>query len=163
MARFPMPTADQLRQLKHAAEQNAEDLTADARALLDVGRFPRAYALAVLALEELGKAQLCHDVLAGDLDETSFRREWSTHVPKLDRISILTILAAKTEERIFAACEDDHTMKLRGLYVEPNQEHPGGPPQTPSEVSQAQATEMVEIAEEVTLGAASHDWVIPYG
>jgi hypothetical protein len=106
-----MPTADQLRQLKHAAEQNAEDLTADARVLLDAGRFPRAYALAVLALEELGKAQLCHD----------------------------------------------------GLYVEPNPEHPGGPPRTPSEVSGAQATEMVTIAEEVTLGAASHDWVIPYG
>ena len=157
-----MPTADQLRQLKQAAEQNAEDLTADARALLDGGRFPRAHALAVLALEELGKAQLCHDALTGDLDEAEFRWAWRAHVFKLERIGVLTTLAAKTEERIWAEGEDDHTMKLRGLYVEPNPDDPGGPPLTPSEVGQAQATEIVEIAEEVTRGAASHDWVIPH-
>ncbi len=50
-----MPTAGQLRQLAQAAAQNATDLAADARLLLDAGRFPRAYALATLALEELGK------------------------------------------------------------------------------------------------------------
>lgn len=71
-----MPTAGQLRQLAQAAAQNATDLAADARILLDAGRSSRAYALATLALKELGKMELCHEVLAGRLDDKGFRQEW---------------------------------------------------------------------------------------
>jgi hypothetical protein len=38
-----------------AAARNAHELVADARLLLEAGRMPRAYALAELAAEELGK------------------------------------------------------------------------------------------------------------
>src|SRR5260370_24294125 len=93
-SQFPMPTAGQLRQLAQAAAQNAADLAADARLLLDAGRFPRAYALATLALEELGKMELCHEVLAGRLDDKGFRQEWSQHQSKLDRSRLLAILSA---------------------------------------------------------------------
>lgn len=98
-----MPTAGQLRHLAHAAAQNAGDLAADARLLLEAGRFPRAHALAVLALEELGKMVLCHEVLDGELDDDGFRREWSKHPSKLDRSRILTILSAPTVNRTFCA------------------------------------------------------------
>ena len=77
-----MPTAGQLRQLAQAAAQNATDLAADARLLLGAGRFSRAYALATLALEELGKMELCHEVLAGRLDDKGFRQEWLNHPSK---------------------------------------------------------------------------------
>jgi AbiV family abortive infection protein len=159
---FPMPTSDQLRALRQAARQNAVDLAADARLLLDAGRFPRAYALAVLALEELGKGERCRDVLAGELDEKRFRKEWRSHVPKLVRIQVFSILFGKTMERIFADGDKDHMMKLHGLYVEANPTDASGPPMTPSDVTREQAVEMVELAEEITAGAESEDWTIPY-
>ena len=145
-----MPTAGQLRQLAQAAAQNAADLAADARLLLDAGRFPRAHALATLALEELGKPELCRAVLAGKLDDKGFRQEWSNHLWKLDRSRILAILSAPTAARVFATADDDCATKLRGLYVDVNPSDPSGPPRTPSEVTLARAREMVETAEEAT-------------
>lgn len=148
---FPMPAAGQLRQLAQAAAQNASDLAADARLLLDAGRFPRAHALATLALEELGKPELCHAVLAGELDAKGFREEWSNHLWKLDRSRILAILSAPTEARVFATADDDCATKFRGLYVDVNASDPSGPPRTPySEVTPALAREIVETAEEAT-------------
>jgi AbiV family abortive infection protein len=44
--------------LAHAAWENAVGLLDDAKLLLDAGRFPRAFALAELAAEELGKVIL---------------------------------------------------------------------------------------------------------
>jgi AbiV family abortive infection protein len=43
-------------QLAHAAEANARELITDGEALSAAGHWPRAYALAVLAHEEFGKA-----------------------------------------------------------------------------------------------------------
>jgi len=143
-----MPTAGQLRQLAQAAAQNAADLAADARLLLDAGRFPRAHALATLALEELGKPELCRAVLAGELDDKGFRQEWSNHLWKLDRSRILAILSAPTAARVFATADDDCATKLRGLYVDVNPSDPSGPPRTPPEVTPARAREIVETAEE---------------
>ena len=69
---FPIPSPGQLRQLADASQANAVSLAADARLLLDAGRFPRAHALATLALEELGKRTLCLEMLAGKLTEREF-------------------------------------------------------------------------------------------
>lgn len=88
-----MPTAGQLRQLAQAAAQKATDLAADARLLLDAGRFSRAYALATLTLEELGKMELCHEVLAGRLDDKGFRHEWLNHPSKPGRSRVLAIFS----------------------------------------------------------------------
>lgn len=153
MARTAVPhaggwPAGQLRQFAQAAAQNATDLAADARLLLDAGRFPRAHALATLALEELGKMELCHVMLAGGLDDKSFRQEWLNHPSKLDRSRILAILSAPTADRVFATVEDDSAIKFRGLYVDVNPADPGGAPMTPSDVGPVPAREMVETAEE---------------
>ena len=149
-----MPAADQLRRLVQAAARNATDLAADARLLLDAGRFPRAHALATLALEELGKVELCREVLAGRLDSKGFLSEWSDHLSKLDRSRLLAILSATTVDRILATEEDDSAMKLRGLYVDANPDDPSGVPMTPSDVGPVLAREMVETAEEAA--AAVH-------
>jgi AbiV family abortive infection protein len=144
---FPMPSATQLRQLAAAAEGNAADLAADARLLLEAGRFARAHALATLALEELGKRTLCNEVLAGKLDERGFRKAWSNHLAKLDRSHVEAILSANSEERIFAWYEDDATMKMRGLYVDANPVDADGAPLTPSDVDRDAARGIVETAE----------------
>jgi AbiV family abortive infection protein len=54
----PIPPRDDLLALFQAAKTNAGDLISDAELLADVGRFPRAHALATLAHDEIGKAQL---------------------------------------------------------------------------------------------------------
>jgi AbiV family abortive infection protein len=160
-----MPMAGQLRQLAEAAAQNAVDLAADARLLLDAGRFPRAHALATLALEELGKMDLCHQVLAGRLDDKGFRQEWSNHLWKLDRSRILAILCAPTPARVFATAGDDFATKIRGLYVDVNPTDPNGPPRTPSDVTPVQAREIVETAEAASqaIGGSADpaSWAVP--
>ena len=143
-----MPTAGQLRQLAQAAAQNATDLAADARLLLGAGRFPRAYALATLALEELGKMELCHEVLAGRLDDKGFRQEWLNHPSKPGRSRVLAILSAPAVDRVFATVEDDSAMKFRGLYVDVNPAGPSGALVAPSDVAPMPARKMVETAEE---------------
>ncbi len=56
--------------------------------------------------------ELCHEVLAGRLDDKGFRQEWLNHPSKLDRSRVLAILSAPTVDRVFATVEDDSTMKL---------------------------------------------------
>jgi AbiV family abortive infection protein len=51
-------------QLALAAEANARELINDAEVLLAAGRWPRAYALAVLAHEEFGKGLMAMALLA---------------------------------------------------------------------------------------------------
>jgi len=151
---FPMPSANQLRLLAAAAEGNAADLAADARLLLEAGRPARAHALATLALEELGKRTLCLEVLAGKLDETGFRKAWSTHLDKLERSQVEAIVSANSVQRVFAWYEDDAAMKMRGLYVDANPIDADGAPLTPSDVDPLAAQGIVETAE----AAAARPW-----
>jgi AbiV family abortive infection protein len=55
---MPEPGLDGWQELMEAAARNARDLVADARLLLEAGRLPRAYALAELAAEEIGKLMM---------------------------------------------------------------------------------------------------------
>ena len=66
--------------------ENAADLVDDARVLLQHGRSPRAYALAVLATEELGKTFLCLQVALRDPAVTAraFWGGWRHHGEKFD-------------------------------------------------------------------------------
>jgi len=57
--KVPLPDFDTLSDLANAAAYNARRLLADAEILLTRGRWPTAYSLAVLALEEAGKGWLC--------------------------------------------------------------------------------------------------------
>jgi AbiV family abortive infection protein len=77
-----VPSPELARSLVAALLQNASDLTADARLLLENRRFARAYALAVLSVEELGKTYLCLQVALGDGPVTAreFWTGWRNHV-----------------------------------------------------------------------------------
>jgi AbiV family abortive infection protein len=144
---FPIPSPAQLRRLAAASEDNAVSLAADARLLLDAGRFPRAHALATLALEELGKRTVCLELLAGELTEREFREAWRSHLVKLERSHIEAILSSTTIERVFAWYERDADMKMRGLYVDVNPSDPDGAPLLPSDVDPETARGIVETAE----------------
>ncbi len=80
-------TGAQLAELAEAALENANDLLDDARVLLENQRWARAYALAVLAAEEIGKFQLC--IVAASYEPTDIRawanywKNFITHGPKL--------------------------------------------------------------------------------
>lgn len=150
-------TDDQINELARAAGGNAVSLVADARLLLDAGRYPRAYALAVLALEELGKVELCGEVLAGELEQRDFRRAWSRHDPKLWRAHLPGILFASTLDRIFASPDTDHAMRLRGLYVDLPLE-PGGIPRTPLDIEPTVAEEIVTNVESVAAAYQESGW-----
>jgi AbiV family abortive infection protein len=126
-------TLRQLATAAHAALDNCEDLLADARLLFDAGRYPRAHALAVLAVEEFGKSLMCQQALMRDLDVDRaaaryFLRAFRKHETKL-RNALLQVdvlpnhradsdafgaLIGKLLERV----EDESTRKLRGLYVD---------------------------------------------
>ena len=84
--------------LTQALLENARDLAADARLLLEHDRFARCYALSALAGEELGKIAICLDWMLGDpptsLQET--RRAWQSHGDKL--ASLVAYRAAFIEE-----------------------------------------------------------------
>jgi AbiV family abortive infection protein len=55
----PVPPRDDLLKLIRASAFNARDLLTAARLLLGAGSSPQAHALATLAFEEVGKANLC--------------------------------------------------------------------------------------------------------
>jgi AbiV family abortive infection protein len=80
-------SAPQRAQLARAALDNAAELLSDARVLLEAGRWPRAYALAVLSAEEFGKFHSC--VVAGSYESddaaawAGFWRKFTSHRPKL--------------------------------------------------------------------------------
>jgi AbiV family abortive infection protein len=81
-----VPERDDLLSLMDALLSNAESLADDARLLHENGRFPRAYALAALAGEELGKVYLCLDALLSSdgVDARQFWWGWRHHGDKLD-------------------------------------------------------------------------------
>jgi AbiV family abortive infection protein len=87
MTRTTPLTPAQLSDLSAAALGNAVELLADARALLKARRWPRAYALAILAGEELGKALLCYPaktLASNDIDGWGkFWVNFKRHPPKL--------------------------------------------------------------------------------
>ena len=74
-------------QLFRAALSNGNDLLDDALVLADADRFPRAYALAVLAWEELSKAELClMPLLLPEITPEDFWQRFRDHEGKLVRI-----------------------------------------------------------------------------
>jgi len=83
----PIPPRDDLLALFRAALSNGNDLLDDALVLADADRFPRAYALAVLAWEELSKAELClMPLLLPEITPEDFWQRFRDHEGKLVRI-----------------------------------------------------------------------------
>lgn len=80
----PIPPHADLIKLYRAALGNAQDLVDDAKLLAEHGRYPRAYALATLAWEELSKAQWCiYNIANPSLQAKQFWDVFTTHIDKL--------------------------------------------------------------------------------
>jgi AbiV family abortive infection protein len=149
----PIPPRDDLLALLQAAKANAEDLISDAELLADAGRFPRAHALATLAHEEIGKAQLC--LLAVMLPEITHEEFWAafkSHTGKLIRVTGFGRLSSAEPIGPIAAyakivkgqSSSAHTRKLRGLYVD----YKGGRVLLPRQVNEKEAKSQIRSADE---------------
>lgn len=151
--------ADLMHLAQHAAE-NSRYLLEEADILLERGRWARAGALAVLAVEEAGKAQLCHvwsahvvPSLSDPRRPTAWAEFWDAfvdHPGKLDRL----LSRADGEGRCqdFGAWKDAahvmHTNKMRCLYVDWLVESGTGVLLTPSKITENEARDMVEKSRE---------------
>jgi len=91
--------------------------------------------------------ELCHEVLAGRLDDKGFRHEWLNHRSKPGRSRVLAIFSAPAVDRVFATVEDDSAMTFGGVYVDLNPADPSGGPVAPSDMAPMPARKMVETAE----------------
>lgn len=143
---------ERLAELAVAVRANAGDMIADARFMLDARRFARAHALAVLGLEEVGKVGLCLGALFGTFTLKQVLESWDRHVDKLTQSHLLAFLYAPSYpvtsnvvERLDAAIRSDAALRLRGLYVDPTRNGTAGP----GDISAAQATDIVVLAEEI--------------
>src|SRR5258708_26909667 len=141
-----------------AALQNARDLIADARLLLDHQHWPRACALAILATEEVAKAFVCC-ILPMLPYEVAPHFGWPldqinrTHGLKLEMAGMLTHVLdfylggpgapARYPSglgELAARPTEDNERKKRGLYVRLNDRQLRLPPQ----ITQKDATDALE-------------------
>ncbi len=120
-------TRENLIELRDAAASNAASLLHDAQLLFLGSRWAGAHGMATLAIEETGKAWLCHQKLLGLPGIT--RKELSDHAHKAisARQMIATVQqAAETPvnlDEIFGehhdfAAEDDFYLRMAGFYVD---------------------------------------------
>jgi AbiV family abortive infection protein len=141
-----VPERDDLLLLMDALLSNAESLADDARLLRDNARFPRAYALAALAGEELGKVYLCLDALLSSdgVDAREFWWGWRHHGDKLD--SMQAYAAAFIEDldeldvdRLATGAHRVGAQKLSALYVD----FSDGQILIPDRISESDATDLL--------------------
>lgn len=176
-ASIPVPDVEVLGDLAMAASRTARSHLTAAEILIDGGCWPQARALAVLALEEAGKAVLCTTaMLAPDEMRQQFpfgdlRRD---HLGKLSAgHSIRALLAyfrggdnsPPTAAEALTALEDlareDNEGKKLGLYAD----YRDGAVWEPSHVSEEQARTTVAAARDVldnggpVIDAALSDWM----
>jgi AbiV family abortive infection protein len=156
-----------------AAADNARSKLADAELLLSGGRWPRAYALAVLAIEEFGKAMgvLTISFVPDQLrSKMPVRQMLEQHRVKQAGALIMMMmqpgaapgvvatvgqspaaLLAQMLEDASAESEVNDRQKLRGLYADMA---PDGSIWHPDQITETEATEQVERARQVAASAA---------
>jgi AbiV family abortive infection protein len=150
----PLPPQADLIALSQAALFNARDLLAAARHLSGGGSIPQAHALAVLALEEIGKSHLCVLMLlpSGQLTATEFWAAWCSHEAKLRWAQgFLQMMlhdpgpgVAALVERLASESRATHIRKLSGLYVD----YRDGAVVTPAAVTAGEAAELIAAVQE---------------
>ena len=147
-----------------AAATNAVGLVEDAEVLSSAGRLARAYSLAVLAVEELGKAGSLAALAAMPENvraQAPLGRLLEWHQLKLvkgillavaqvappEACAMLTAMPigdlAEILDRAQALARDADRVRLRGLYVDVG---PDGQVQQPSEVTEAQVRDQLDLA-----------------
>jgi AbiV family abortive infection protein len=132
-----MPTEPVRLALARAACDNAERLLRDAQVIMTRGSVPTAHSLGVLALEEVGKAVMCHRLGGADEQSTTrkkFLEEMRSHEAKLQRVhNLLDLLEALAkmmadpnasmggaedyQKELKEQAKADHVRKLQGFYV----------------------------------------------
>jgi AbiV family abortive infection protein len=141
-----VPERDHLLALVGALIANARTLLDDASLLLEHGRFPRAYALAALAGEEVGKVYLCLDALLspGPVDPRQFWWGWRQHGDKLDSMRAYTAAFVQdlddlVVEQLGPDARRVSERKLSALYVD----FDGNEPVTPNCVTEGEAADLL--------------------
>ena len=113
-------------ELYHCAHKNAVDLLQEAEILFDGGHYPRAYALAFTALEEISKSQLAADVFTGLITEEVFYDHYRDHKKKIGRMAWGTNDAKKyldEPDGYYVEVEKPKVAnRMDALYVSINQE-----------------------------------------
>ena len=143
-----MPRWPDLLQFWRAAEANARDLIADAEILLEKERWPRAYALAVLAYEEFGKGLMAMALVAANPSLVT-----PAHLRELKEGHIRKLMSAYEHEAMVGAPEqwttvsqsrenarEANLLKQRGFYVDVSDD---GSLREPSEIGGDEARALV--------------------
>ncbi|MFC9687259.1 AbiV family abortive infection protein [Kribbella sp. NPDC056951] len=162
-----LPDNRVLTEIIEASLRNATRLSDDAEKLLTAGSAPTAHALAVLSLEETGKALLCRTVLQDPTAASaeSFGKQFVSHQAKLGYVlSALALLAtfadlvsstlagrpgreplgdAEWKAFIRGQVTSRHARKMTGLYVDTD---PTAGVVEPTVVTEEEATEAIQAA-----------------
>lgn len=157
--------------LRDAAAANAANLVEDARLLFKAERWAGTHGIATLALEEVGKAWLCHQKLVG-LDGITLKDLRSDHVHKAIAARQFIETAWQASQDVFNvnevygehhdfAAEYSHSLRLTGLYVDlEDSEVVGGA----GSVTKDKAEESLMLAcIGARLAATLHRWKLPDG
>ncbi|MGA7640077.1 MAG: AbiV family abortive infection protein [Candidatus Acidiferrales bacterium] len=127
--------------LYHCAHNNAVELLEEAEILFAKGAFPRAYALAFTALEEIAKSQLAADVFTGHITEDEFHDHYRDHKKKIGRMA----WATEDARRYLDGPEGDYvdvevptfSNRMDAMYVSIN----NGNVKTPADVIDSKAAQ----------------------
>jgi AbiV family abortive infection protein len=152
-----VPDLDSLGALALAAARNSRRLLDDAELLLNHGRRPSAYSLAVLAFEEAGKAWLC---IVAMMVPADVRPDWphddliARHVDKLMAAHMMVSMLSyayrgqdvilnliSMSEHLEELAREHNQAKQRGLYVDLLD----GTVREPASVTKDEAQRMVAI------------------
>jgi AbiV family abortive infection protein len=135
---------------RRAAIQNAVDLQADAELLADRGRWPRTYALAVLAMEEIGKAlTYVAAFLNPTMSPEELDKDVRSHTAKLVGTQAVLVMLGPDQdaprirdavERAASLAHSSHDVKLCSLYVDLADD---GTCRMPSEITEHEARQVV--------------------
>lgn len=145
----PIPSHEQLLELISALLVNATALVDDASLLFEHNRYPRTYALAALASEELGKVYLCLEAVLSeeDVEPKRFWKLWREHDDKLDSArayaaAFIDDVAAFDVAQLRADARRIGARKMSAIYVD----FDGDGPQTPDLVGSDEAAQLLKTA-----------------
>lgn len=158
-----LPPKDDIVDLVRASLFNARDLLEEARILLESDRAPRAHALATLAFEEIGKANLCVLALVPteNISAREFWSSWRSHEKKLTQahglLKMIVTESASSLTKAYAqldsAASSDHLRKMRGFYVDYSDEGVA----LPAAVTAGEARQLID-AVQLTLNFLMESW-----
>ncbi len=116
-----------LLRLYRACLENARDLAHEACLLYRAKRYPRAYALAFTALEEISKSQAVADFFTGVLSHPEFEEAFRNHKMKTAYLDRVVVISASSDESTVEydqrAAESRVMSRMRALYVDYGVDH----------------------------------------